>query len=141
MRFGCAIAPLAARVTFALTCLLACSESEPEEGRYQLRELRHTPVPYVDTLGCCTYTGGYLRLSQAEYDIRIYFHNRQSLVSDTAFETGSYYVRGDSLVFRPAQGNQPFALFHGTRSADTITVLLGGDGPGAQDQWPSRWVR
>jgi hypothetical protein len=124
-----------------LVLVLACSTPEPEEGYYGLRLLNGVPVPYVDSLGCCTYSGGFLRLANAGYDLRIYFQNRQNFLVDTAFETGSYRVRGDSLVFDPRSANYPLSLYGAVRHRDTIHLRLGGDGPGAPDQFEARFWR
>ena len=120
---------------------LACSDPEPEEGLYRLRVLNDVPVPYVDTLGCCIYTGGFLRLASSQYDVRIYFRNRQNLLVDTAFETGQYRLRQDSLVFEPSSANYPLSLFGAVRDRDTIRLRMGGDGPGASDQFDARFWR
>ncbi|MBK7924047.1 MAG: hypothetical protein IPJ95_10525 [Gemmatimonadetes bacterium] len=128
-----------------LLCLaagLACgSSTEPEEGTYRLHSLRHTPVPYVDTLGCCTYTGGRLALDAQDYDLRLYFQNNTNALVDTAFERGTYTARGDSLAFTPLQGNYPLSLSGAVRQRDTLRLALGGDGPGASDQFPAVFIR
>ena len=119
----------------AVAAWLGCSDTAPEDGFYRLRELNQTPVPYTDTLGCCIYSGGYLRLGGADYDVRIYFQNKQNFLSDTAFEVGSYRVQGDSLTFTPQSANYPLSLYGAVRQKDTISLWLGGDGPGASDQF------
>ena len=134
-------------ITHPLICLslfalgLACSAPEPEEGLYRLRVLNDVPVPYVDSLGCCIYTGGFLRLASREYDLRIFFQNRQNLLVDTAFETGHYRLRQDSLVFEPSSANYPLNLFGAVRDRDSIRLRMGGNGPGATDQFDARFWR
>ncbi len=124
-----------------LAVWLACSESAPESGMYRLRRLNQTAVPYDDTLGCCIYTGGYLRLADADYDVRIFFQNRNNLIIDTVFEVGSYRLFGDSLAFTPRSGNFPLSLYGAVRQGDTISLWLGGDGPGASDQFRADFSR
>lgn len=125
----------------AVAAWLACSESAPEDGFYRLRELNHTAVPYDDTLGCCIYSGGYLRLGGTDYEMRIYFQNKQNFLSDTAFELGSYRSNGDSLAFTPRSANYPLRLYGAVRDADTISLRLGGNGPGAPDQFHALFRR
>lgn len=126
----------------ALFAALGCADGEsPEDGRYDLRTLFGEPVPYVDTLGCCIYTGGHLRLESAEYDLRLYFQNKNNQLVDTAFETGEYTLHGGALGFTPRSANFPLSLFGATLSHDTIRLSLGGDGPGAADQFPAVFVR
>lgn len=120
---------------------LACSASSPEDGYYRLRTLKGVPVPFDDTQGCCIYTGGFLRLGDMEYDASIFFQNRNNSLVDTAFENGGYRLRGDSIRFDPAGGNFPLSLFGAARSGDTVHLFLGGDGPGAADQFDAIFVR
>jgi hypothetical protein len=120
---------------------LACSASSPEEGYYRLRTLNDVHVPYDDTQGCCIYTGGFLRLDNTEYDVSIYFQNRNNSLVDTAFENGSYRIRGDTILFDPVGGNFPLSLFGAARSGDTIQLRLGGDDPGAADQFDALFKR
>ncbi len=126
----------------ALAAGIACGSSTgPQEGTYQLQSLRGTALPYVDTLGCCTYTGGRLELDGQEYDLRLYFQNNTNALVDTAFERGTYAADGDSLAFTPLQANYPLSLYGAVRQRDTIRLALGGDGPGAPDQFPAMFVR
>ena len=128
--------------TLGLAAGLACgSSTEPAEGSYRLRSLRDTPLPYVDTLGCCTYTGGRLELGGSAYDVRLYFQNNPNALVDTAVERGRYTVHGDSLSFAPTQANYPLSLYGAVRQRDTIRLALGGDGPGAADQFPAVFIR
>ena len=60
---------------------------------------------------------------------------------DTAFERGTYTARGDSLAFIPLQGNYPLSLSGAVRQRDTLRLALGGDGPGASDQFPAVFIR
>ncbi len=120
---------------------MACSSTAPAEaGVYRLRRRRDTTLPYVDTLGCCTYRA-LLRLDGEDYEARIFFLNPPNTTTLEAFELGRYHRRGDSLDFVPASGNFPLSLYRAHLQADTIRLSLGGDGPGAADQYPAVFWR
>lgn len=130
-----------ASMTIVLVLLAACGDQGPGATVYQLRQLNDAPVPYVDTLGCCVYDGGNLRLDDDAYNVHIWFHNQGNALSDTAFEVGGYQLSGDSLFFTPTSANVPLSLYGATRSGDTVRLKLGGDGPGAVDQFSALFTR
>jgi hypothetical protein len=131
----------AARAVILLALLAACGDQGPGATVYRLRQLNDAPVPYVDTLGCCTYLGGNLRLDNGDYDARLWFQNRLNGLSDTAIELGNYRVSADSLFFTPTTANLALSLYGATRSGDTLRLKLGGNGPGAVDQFSALFVR
>jgi hypothetical protein len=131
----------AARAVILLALLAACGDQGPGATVYQLRQLNDAPVPYVDTLGCCIYQGANLRLDNGDYDARLWFQNRLNGLSDTAIEVGNYRVSADSLFFTPTTATVPLSLYGATRSGDTLRLKLGGNGPGAVDQFSAVFVR
>ncbi|MDZ4863933.1 MAG: hypothetical protein SGJ01_10855 [Gemmatimonadota bacterium] len=131
----------AARTVALLALLAACGDQGPGATVYQLRQLNNASVPYVDTLGCCIYQGASLRLDNGDYDARLWFQNRLNGLSDTVVELGNYRVSADSLCFTPTTASLPLSLYGATRSGDTIRLKLGGNGPGAIDQFSALLVR
>jgi hypothetical protein len=113
------------------------------EGQYTLRQLNATPLPYDhEGLGCCTYLSGTLDLEDGEYRMSITARNRNNGLVFSPTEWGDYALRGTSVTFAPDSfAVQGFLLDVGTASGDSIRVALGGEGPGAPDQFQALFVR
>ena len=124
----------------AFAVILACCSTPTGQdevvGRYRLVSLEGFSLPYQPTFGCCIYTGGSLVLESESYEMGISATNRNNFLEFTATEIGTYRFEGDgALTFTPTGGDQPLFL-HGARfSAGVITLDIGGDGPGADDQF------
>jgi hypothetical protein len=131
----------AARAVILVALLCACGDQGPGATVYRLRQLNDAPVPYVDTLGCCIYQGANLRLDDGDYDARLWFQNRFNGLGDTVVELGTYRVSADSLFFTLTTANFPLSLYGATRSGDTLRLKLGGNGPGAVDQFSALFLR
>lgn len=138
---GAGVPVLRLHLLFAVIVLMACSAPSPVEGTYRLERLNDQPLPYADTLGCCTYSSGFLRLDDGTYEVRQFYLSPPDLTTLEAFEVGRYTVSGNRLQFLPTTGSAAFNLFGAAVQTDTIRLLLGGDGPGAADQFRAMFWR
>lgn len=124
---------------------LACGDGGPEsvEGSYALQSLNDAPLPYNnDGLGCCWYLAGSLTLTGSAYTISIIAQNFGDTDPFTVTEWGTYALSGATLAFEPDSFDLlPLLLSDGTVSGDAIELGLGGEGPGAPDQFQARFER
>jgi hypothetical protein len=137
-----------ARPTLVLCVVagLACGDDggpASVEGDYTLQALNGEPLPYDnDGLGCCSYLAGALILDVGEYTISITARNFGDTDPFTVTEWGRYAANGPTLTFAPDSFDLvPLLLSPGTISAGTIVLGLGGEGPGAPDQFQAGFVR
>lgn len=116
--------------------LCACGDgATAPQGTYHLIALKEQPLPYDDPLGCCVYTGGTLVLEAGNYEIAITFRNKNSSIVSTFREQGSYHLTGTDVEFQPTGGDAPMHLYNARLEGDVIRLAMGGDGPGAADQY------
>lgn len=132
--------------TLVIVAGLACGDAtgpESVEGNYALRTLNGEPLPYDnDMLGCCFYLSGALRLASDEYRISITARNFGGTDPFTVTEWGRYQVTGAAVTFAADSFDfVPLLLSPATVVGDTIALGLGGEGPGAPDQFQARFVR
>jgi hypothetical protein len=132
----------------AAVLLLACSSDPgspgPTMGRYTLRQLNGSPLPYDHGgLGCCIYRSGELGLLGGEYEAAITAENRNNGLVFTVREWGTYVPRlGSRIAFATDSfAIQPLILDTARVAADTIRVGFGGEGPGSPDQFQALFVR
>jgi hypothetical protein len=113
------------------------------EGTYALQTLNGEPLPYDnDGLGCCWYLAGALSLDAGQYTISITAQNFGDADPFTVTEWGAYVSSDAALTFAPDSFDLlPLLLSPGTVSDDAIALGLGGEGPGAPDQFQARFVR
>ncbi|MFW6079243.1 MAG: hypothetical protein ACODAE_06465 [Gemmatimonadota bacterium] len=139
------------RVVLALAVLgpvaLAC-DGDPAgpaagvEGTYELVALNGEPPPFDHELGCCIYTAGGLILESGEYEASVSGQNKNDQMVFTVTERGTYdVVDGGAIVVEPSETGSRLALHDLLVAGDTITLFLGGDGPGADDQFHARYER
>jgi len=132
-------------VCVSLAAGLACGDaaSDSLRGDYALRTLNGEPLPYDHSmLGCCVYLAGSLRLTADEYRIGITFRSIGGTESFTANEWGTYVATRTTVTFVADTFDlAPLLLSPGTVAGDTIALGLGGEGPGAPDQFQARFVR
>jgi hypothetical protein len=106
------------------------------EGVYQLVELNGEPLPYDDQpYGCCIYTDGILTVEPDRYQLSLGFRNKQNGMVGISREFGSYSVNGRSMSFDWGGGDFHHRLYDAQIDGATITLYLGGDAPGAADQF------
>jgi hypothetical protein len=113
------------------------SPAEPSsvEGTYRLVELNGQALPYDHALGCCVYSAGRLTLHSGRYEASLTFQNKNNHGVFTVAEQGSYTVRGTSIEFVRISADYPFSLYDAHLEGSSIRLRLGGDGPGAADQF------
>jgi hypothetical protein len=106
------------------------------EGVYQLVELNGESLPYDDQpYGCCIYTDGSLTIEPDRYEISVGFRNKNNGMVGTSTEFGTYSVNGRFMTFDWGGGDFHHHLYDAQIDGATITLYLGGDGPGAADQF------
>ena len=106
------------------------------EGVYQLVELNGELLPYDDQPhGCCIYTAGSLTIEPDRYELAISFRNKNNGMVATSGEFGSYRVDGRAITFDWAGGDFHHRLHDAQIEGDSIRLRLGGDAPGADDQF------
>jgi len=121
--------------------LVACADTsgpgdaDDVDGEYQLVELEGAPIPYDRPNGCCIYTGGSLTLEAGQYQLSIDFRNKNNGMVGTSTEFGTFSVTGRSLSFNWGGGDFNHRLYDAHVEGSTITLYLGGDAPGAADQF------
>ena len=125
---------------------LSCSDAaDPDsiEGTYGLSTLNGEPLPYDnDGFGCCWYLAGTLTLVDGEYTIGITARNVGGTDPFTVTEWGAYASSDAMLTFAPDSFDLVALLLSpATISGDTVALGLGGEGPGAPDQFQARFVR
>jgi hypothetical protein len=130
----------------ALGVVLACADASAPgsvEGSYALESLNGSPLPYDnDGLGCCVYLAGSLALGPSDYAISITARNVADIDPFTVTEWGTYARSGTTLTFAPDSFDLvPLLLSPATTSDDEVALGLGGEGPGAPDQFHARFVR
>ena len=133
-------------LVLCLVAGLACGDDGGPgsvEGNYLLQTLNGEPLPYDnDGLGCCSYLAGALILDAGEYTIGITARNFGDTDRFTVTEWGTYATNGTTLTFAPDSFDLvPLLLSPGTISDGTIVLGLGGEGPGAPDQFQAAFVR
>ena len=126
-----AVAPL---LLGSLACGADSTSPADLEGTYQLVELNAQPLPY-NPAGCCVYTAGSLSLEEMSYEIAIAVRNKTNGMVGTFGEQGSYLIQGAAIEFRPNGDDAPLHLFDAIVENNTIRLALGGDSPGAADQF------
>lgn len=130
-----------------LTVLPACGDAggpDGFEGTYQLVSLDLLPLPYDHALGCCIYTSGSMTLGASSYTVAITFQNKNNGMVAMVNENGTYSVNAANaaaLVFQRTGGTFTAHLFNALVSGRTISVQLGGNGPGAADQFAAAFRR
>ena len=126
-------------------CLGACGSNPAGpgsvEGTYRLAELNGQSLPYDHVPGCCIYTGGSLVLHSERYEASITFQNKNNQGVFTVGEQGSYSLGRTSIEFRPANADYPLSLYDAHLEDSSIRLFLGGDGPGAADQFRAFFQR
>lgn len=129
----------------AAACLAGCGGSpggpSSVEGTYRLLELNGRSLPYDDVVGCCIYSAGSLALQSGRYEASMTFQNRNNQRVSTVGEQGSYSLSGASLEFVRTSGDVPLALYDAHLEGSGIRLMLGGDGPGAADQFRALFNR
>ena len=113
------------------------------EGRYTLRTLNGSSLPYDhEGLGCCWYLAGTLTLTASMYTADITAQNFAGTEPFTATDWGTYTVEGAVLTFVSDSFDlAPLLLSPASVTGDVIELGLGGEGPGAPDQFLARFVR
>jgi len=112
------------------------------EGVYQLVELNGEPLPYDDQPhGCCVYTSGVLTVEPDRYEVSIGFRNKQNGMVGTSWEFGTYSVNGRFISFNWGGGDFHHRLYDAQIDGAAITLYLGGDAPGAADQFRALFRR
>ncbi len=131
---------LLAAAAFSVSCSDPAS-SGPVEGTYELASLNGQPLPYDHALGCCVYLAGRMILTADAFQLTVTSRNKNNqLVSDVS-GTGTYTVSGTAVTFQQTKGDLAFHLYDARVSGGTMTLALGGDGPGAADQFRAVFVR
>jgi hypothetical protein len=112
-------------------------------GRYDLRQLNGSPLPYDhEGLGCCIYLEGFLQLGGEAYRISLTARNRNNGLVFSLMEWGRHSVELPRLTFDPDSfAVQGFLLDTATVLPDSIRVAFGGEGPGSPDQFQALFVR
>lgn len=134
------------QAALALALAFGCSDVDGPstlDGEYMLSQLNGATLPYDhEGLGCCTYLDGRLELGDSHYNAWISARNRNTSVVFTASEQGTFEQNGNTITFtRVSFHEQPLLLSSGTILEGVITLRLGGDGPGAPDQFEAVFVR
>lgn len=124
----------------------ACSDVDGPstvDGEYMLSQLNGATLPYDhEGLGCCMYLDGRLELGDSHYTAWITAQNRNTSLVFTASEQGTFEQDGNTITFtRVSFHEQPLLLSSGTIRQGVITLWLGGEGPGAPDQFEAVFVR
>jgi hypothetical protein len=134
---------LYARMLAVATLTTACSDSTAPtvEGAFGLTALNAQPLPYDDSLGCCVYLAGRMSFARDRFEIVITSRTKFNQQIADATGAGIFNQHGSALTFQQDAGDVPFLLADGQISADTIRVALGGEGPGAPDQFHAIFVR
>jgi len=135
---------LYARILVVAALATACSESTAVptvEGTFGLTALNGQPLPYDDSLGCCVYLAGRMSFARDRFDILITSRTKFNQQIADVTGAGIFKQHASALTFQQDVGDAPFLLFDGHVSADTIRVALGGEGPGAPDQFHAIFVR
>jgi hypothetical protein len=126
-------------------CLIGCGGGDDPDvvvGDFAMTSLRGVALPYDDVNGCCIYESGSLELDEDQYLVSGTFRNRNSSVTTTGWESGTFQLDGDFLRFQPLSANiAAFHLGHATIHGDTIRLSLGGEGPGEPDSFAAVFVR
>jgi hypothetical protein len=139
MRYSSGMRCRAYVIAIIASCLGACggNPTEPSsvEGTYRLAELNGQSVPYDHMPGCCVYTAGSLALRSGQYEASLTFRNKNNQGAFTVGEQGSYSPGGTSIEFRRTGGDYPFSLYDAHLDGSSVRLFLGGDGPGAADQF------
>ena len=131
----------------AMLVAFACSDvggPSPEvDGAYALSNLNGFTLPYDhEGLGCCTYLDGGLALDDFHYTAWLTARNRNTGLVFTVSEQGTFDLTGSTITFtRVSFQVQPLLLSSATVSGNLITLLFGGEGPGAPDQFVGVFVR
>jgi hypothetical protein len=105
------------------------------QGTYRLVMLNDQGLPYDDTLGCCLYVSGSLDLEATQYVVAITLRNKNNDIEATVREQGSFAVDGAAIAFQPTGGDVAMHLYGAMVGGNTISLALGGNGPGAADQF------
>ena len=135
MRYIVLLLPL---VSFAIGCgdgdSTAPNDNGSAEGTYTLVQLGGKSLP-ADVWGCCVTLSGSLRLEAGHYNLSDTQRNKNNGIQFTVTEQGTYSISGTTITFVRTGGDPfPFLLAPGTISGRTITVKMGGEGPGSPDQ-------
>ena len=132
-------------VAVTASCLAGCGGSptgpSSVEGSYRLVELNGQGLPYDHLIGCCIYSAGSLALQSERYEASITFENKNHHGVSTAAEQGSYSLSGTSIKFVRTAGDFPLSLHNAHVEGSSIRVMLGGNGPGAADQFRAVFSR
>ena len=105
------------------------------QGTYRLVMLNEQGLPYDDTPGCCIYLSGSLDFEATQYVVAITLRNKNNGIQGTVTEQGSFVVDGAAIGFQRTGGDVAMHLYGAMLEGNTISLALGGDGPGAADQF------
>lgn len=123
-------------LSLILWIVAACADGiVAPQGTYHLVMLNDQGLPYDDTLGCCIYVSGSLDMQTTLYEVGITLRNKNNGIEATVREQGSFAFHGSAIDFLPTGGDVPMHLYGATVEGNTISLALGGDGPGAADQF------
>lgn len=123
-------------LSLILWVVAACADGiVAPHGTYHLVMLNDQGLPYDDTPGCCIYVSGSLDLEATQYDVVITLRNKNNGSEATVREQGSFAVDGAAIDFQPTGGDVAMHLYGAMVDGNTISLALGGDGPGAADQF------
>jgi hypothetical protein len=119
-----------------LCMVTACADGiVAPQGTYHLVMLNDQGLPYDDTLGCCIYVSGSLDMQATQYDVGITLRNKNNGIEATVREQGTFVVDGAAIAFQPTAGDVAMHLYGAVVEGNTISLALGGNGPGAADQF------
>jgi len=106
-----------------------------------MRSGLYVSLPYDHVIGCCIYSAGSLALHSGRYEASITVQNKNNQAVFTVAEQGSYSLGGTSIEFVRTSGDFPLSLYDAHLEGSSIRLMLGGDGPGAADQFRALFSR
>jgi hypothetical protein len=105
------------------------------DGTYVLVEENGQALPSdpAAPFGCCVTLSGSITFTATTYDLRTTHRNKNTGVTFSNSEQGTYTREGSTLTFTRTHGGMPYLLGPGTISSDgrTVTLLYGDEGPGS----------
>jgi hypothetical protein len=123
-------------VLLVLSFVTACGDGiVAPQGTYRLVLLNEQGLPYDDTLGCCIYLAGSLDMQAPLYEVAITLRNKNNGLEATVSEQGSFVVDGAAIDFQRTDGDVAMHLYGAMIDGSSISLALGGNGPGAADQF------
>jgi hypothetical protein len=132
----------AAVLAAVIGCGAGPTEPDLDGTVYELSTLNESALPWDhEGLGCCTYLNGELRFLEGLYTASLTARNRNTGVTFTVIERGTYH-QGSVITFvRESYEVQPLLLDVGLPREDEIRLSFGGEGPGSADQFRAVFVR